>query len=399
MFDRLASRQRKKKHTEDLEVKEKTYAQQVAILEKDVAELAIEREQREDERRMFIHRYQESQRFIDNLQDQMRELKVQHNEETSNLRKKVNILTEQLEVGQATALSMAPSSACYNDFNADMEALNMGTHDMGTHDWENFVFVNELQHDSADDLTFGHEHLESSPTLMNRLSADTIVPSPSRKATETSTDQPIATSLLFMLLLCGAFVASKSGNSPSSEMPKMPAEVRAAAPTVLSNLLSEAAGPSSQSTFKPEREPQPSGVASLGGRMDSRLDSRMDRMHHRLISPTKQQEIDQAFSLTTAQYASIANMNYPSYDEQSTSGQREGSQRLRRSLGEALASMEQEHQHSSKADVYTRSLLWSQIPLDVVNEFKEMVADHNEVDAQRKRQTSHDEMYGYKVEQ
>ena len=369
-------------------MKEKTYAQQVAILEKDVAELAMERQQRDDERRMFIHRYQESQRFVDTLQEQVRELKVQHNEETSNLRKRVNILTEQLEAGQATSMPTAPSSTGYNDFNADMEALNMGTHD-----WDNFVFVDEL-HDSADDFTFDPQHLKQSPTLTKRPSSNTVVPSPPRRATETSADQPIATSLLFMLLLCGAFVASKSGNSPSSDMPKMPAEVRAAAPTVLSSLLSEAAGPSSQSMFKPEREPQPSGVASHNQRPNSRL----DMMYHRLTSPTKQQEIDQAFSLTTAQYASIANMNYPNYDERSASNQPDASQRLRRSLGEALASMEQEHQHSSKADVYTRSLLWSQIPLDVVNEFKEMVADHNEVDAQRNRRMSHDEMYGYKVE-
>ncbi|KAK5129141.1 hypothetical protein LTR08_003806 [Meristemomyces frigidus] len=387
----LASRQRKKKHTEDLEVKEKTYAQQVAILEKDVAELAMERQQREDERRMFVHRCQESQRLIETLQEQMMELKVQHNEETSNLRKKVNILTEQLEAGQSTAMSAAPSSTGYNDFNADMENLNMGPHD-----WESFIFANELQHDSPDDFTFDPrpEHLRQSPTLEKRPSSSTIVPSPTNKPGENASDQPIATSLLFMLLLCGAFVASKSGTSQSGEMPKMPAEVRAAAPTVLNNLLLGAGSSATQGMFQAECDPQPSGLASHSQASGSRL----EQMHHHLTSPTKQQEVDQAFSLTTAQYASIANMNYPSYDERPTSNQPGASRRPRRSLGEALASMEQEFQHSSKADVYTRSLLWSQIPLDVVNQFKEMVADHNEIDARRNQRTSHDGMYGYKVE-
>jgi len=54
--------------------------------------------------------------------------------------------------------------------------------------------------------------------------------------------------------------------------------------------------------------------------------------------------------------------------------------------------------------VYTRSLLWDQIPADVVKQFKEMVRDHDEIEArQRQRRTSHetthDDMFGYKLEQ
>ncbi|KAK5127044.1 hypothetical protein LTR85_008403 [Meristemomyces frigidus] len=391
----LASRQRKKKHTEELEVKEKGYAQQVVVLEKEMAELAFDRQQRQEECQVLLHRYQESQRVIETLQEQIRGLKVQHNEETSSLRKKVNILTDQLEAGPAPAMSAAPSSTGFTEFNAEMEALNMEPHD-----WDNFIFVNDLQHDAPDDFTFDPrpEHIKQSPVLEKRPSSDTVMPSPPKKNLESPSEQPVATGLIFMLLLCGAFVASKPASLQPRDMPQMPAEVRDAAPTVLNNLLSEAGSSSihaqSRNMQRADHEPLPSGLPFHSNGPNSRL----EQMHHRLISPTKQQEIDQAFSLTTAQYASITNMNYPVQNEHDGLHQREPSRRPKRNLAEALASMQQKHQQSSKAEVYTRSLLWDQIPGDVVQQFKEMVADQNEIDARRTQRTSHDDMYGYKLE-
>lgn len=391
---RLASRQRKKKHTEELEVKEKGYAQQVVVLEKEVSDLVFDRQQRQEECQLLLHRYQESQRIIETLQDQIRGLKVQHNEETSTLRKRVNILTEQLEAGPAPAMSAAPSSTGFTDFNAEMEALNMEPHD-----WDNFIFVNDMHHDNMDDFTFDPrpEPVKQSPVLEKRPSSDTVVPSPPKKFSDSPTEQPIATGLLFMLLLCGAFVASKPASLQPRDMPKMPAEVRDAAPTVLNSLLSETGSSStyaqSRSMQRPIYEAQPSGP-SFGRHEPS---SRLDHMHHRLISPTKQQEIEQAFSLTTAAYASISNTNYPAHDEHDESSQRDASRRPRRNLAEALANMQQQHQQSSKAEVYTRSLLWNQIPVDVVQQFKEMVADQKEIDAHRSQRTT-DDMYGYKLE-
>jgi hypothetical protein len=70
----------------------------------------------------------------------------------------------------------------------------------------------------------------------------------------------------------------------------------------------------------------------------------------------------------------------------------------RRNLAEMLANMQDEHTQNSKAEVYTRSLLWDQIPTDVVRQFKEMVRDHHEIETRQQSQTSHDDMYGLKVE-
>ncbi|KAM3419295.1 hypothetical protein BST61_g5232 [Cercospora zeina] len=362
----LASRQRKKKHTEDLEVKEKSYTTQIAMLEAQLGEFTRERDVRERERQVMHQRLAESQRLIDTMQDEKREMMMRHNEEASQLRRRVQILTEQLEVGPAPAMSAAPSSNGFTDFNAEMEALNMGTHD-----WDNFIFVNDLSDGNADDFTFAAKQEPSKKTSMPAPA----VPSSNKRSTEAVNDQPIASGLLFMLLLCGAWIASKPPASQPHDLPQMPPDVRAAAPAVLDSLLSEAGAPPGenryQATADAAQEPMPSGHP-VSGRL-----SKIDRMHHAMTASTKQQQIDQAFSLTQAQYASITNSNGHTY------GQPVGQEPVppqRRVLAEALANLEHEQPANNKAEVYTRSLLWGQIPSDVVRQFKELVREHNELD-------------------
>ncbi|RMX96125.1 hypothetical protein D0868_11352 [Hortaea werneckii] len=392
----LASRQRKKKHTEDLEIKEKSFTGQITMLEDQIKHLSLQCQQRDEERRMLVHRYQESQRVIESLQEQMRDLKVQHNEENSKLRKKVNILTAEIEAGPAPAMSAAPSSTGFTDFNAEMEALNMGCHD-----WDP-VFFEDLRNASPDDFSFdmrSAEPINQSPVLEKRQSSNTIVPDSHPKNKELVSEQPIATGLLFMLLLCGAFVASKPPNSQARGVLQMPAEVRAAAPTILNNLLSET-GPDatpSQTISYAGHEPRPSGATHQGRNQQSRL----DQMHHHITMPTKPQEIDDAFSLTTAQYASINNMNYPGYHDAPAQQHQHNAPRTKRNLAETLANLRNKEQQAGRAEVYTRSLLWDQIPTEVIKQFKEMVADQNEIDARRNQQKTDNmnDAYGsYKLE-
>lgn len=391
----LASRQRKKKHTEDLETKEKNYTHQIAMLEKELQAQSLEFQQREHN---LAHRLQESQSMIESLQEEMRSMRLAHNEETSSLRRKINYLQDQADACPAPAMSAAPSSTGFTDFAEELNALNMGSHElgMGPHEWD-FFMVNDLQQDPDDfALDIRSDPPASSPMLAKQPSTSTMVPSPSKKACNGNNDQPIATGLLFMLLLCGAFVASKPPRSQPPDMPKMPAEVRAAAPAVLNNLLLEGTAPNAPTTVNVGHEPQASGTPYKNPRHSNRL----DQLHHHITAPTKQQELDQAAQLTTAQYASISNINFDHGDRPASSNAPAPSG-ARRNLAEILASMQQEHRQSSKAEVYTRSLLWEQIPVDVVRQFREMVRDHEEIEARQKQQGvdhQHEEMYGFKVE-
>nr|POF12736.1 hypothetical protein CFP56_09888 [Quercus suber] len=399
-LDRLASRQRKKKHTEDLEVKEKGYTQQIHMLEQDRLALANDLDRRQEDQQVLLRSLDEAHRANEMLQEQMRHMQTQHNEETSILRKRINILTEHLE---APVMSAAPSSTGFTEFNAEMEALNMESQD-----WDQFLFSNELpgdqQHDYHLDLRSDQTHHQHQPasTLEKKASAATIVPAP-KKTKEGTTDPPIASSLLFMLLLCGAFVASKPPGSQPRDMIKMPDHVIAAAPAILNQLMSEtgdlqdAHGMTQQPQAPLASHPSHITPRSNLARSDAEPMSRLDQMHSRLLSPTKQQEIDEAFALTPSRWASIANIDFPAA-EASGSSHHDTTRPRRRNLAAALQEMYPEQ--NSKAEVYTRSLLWEQIPADVVQQFKQMVRDHAEIEGRQsnERQNDGSVAYGYKVE-
>lgn len=395
LYFRLASRQRKKKHTEDLETREKEFGRTLDGLQAQIESLQLERQNQERNYQIMNHRLQEAQRIIDTMHEEKRDIMMKHTEETSSLRKRIRVLTDQLDHGPAV-MSADPSSTGFADFNAEMEALNMGPHD-----WDNLIFVNDLHSDTLEDISFDAktEEARPPPQAERTETSNAATTISSKKTSDGAADQHVTSGLLFFLLLCGAFVASKSPSSQSPDLPHVPPDVRAAAPTVLNNLLSDSqvsGTPVNARTPRLGSEPGPSGLPTTPA---SRSRSKLDRMHHRLTAPTRQQEMDSAFALTTAEYASITNMDYRLSDERLPSDRRENeSPRPRRILADTLASMQEEHTRNSKAEVYTRSLLWDQIPADVVKQFREMVRDHNEIEARQQQRQNNDETSAYKVE-
>lgn len=326
-------------------------------------------------------RLQEALRMVETMREERQELVRAHTEETSTLRRQRDILREQLEAGSAPGMT-AQSSSTYADLYPGMEALHMsvGRQDWQQEDWavgDFFPPPTDVFHNQPDPVKPSDMH--------NTRPAAVVAGQGSQKnAAESRNDPPIAQGLLFMLLLCGAFVASKPANSRPSALPNMPANVRAAAPTILNDLL---AGFDSTSGSRPSRvvvnaeQPLPSASTYKGARS-----GRMERVHHSITAPTKQQEMDQAFSLTPAQYASMTNTEFSGFQQPSALAHSEAVNMQRRPLAEALANLEEQPTSSIKAEVYTRSLLWEQIPADVVRQFKDIVRDHNTIEARKQDQ-------------
>lgn len=93
----------------------------------------------------------------------------------------------------------------------------------------------------------------------------------------------------------------------------------------------------------------------------------------------------------------MTSAEFPGFEQPLASSHGNVATPQRRPLAEALANLEEQQTQSVKAEVYTRSLLWEQIPVDVVRQFKEIVRDHNAIEArqqhhqhQQDRRTSHD---------
>lgn len=366
-------------------------------LHEQMQSLNMNRQKLEHEHGVLFHQFEEQRRINEALELEKRDMIMKHNEETSSLRRKIQVLEKDLDSRpeggvHAPAMSAEPSSTGFTEINGELEALNMDP------EWDS-LFFNDVEDDSLATFTFDTipEFAREPQTVEKRHSASTLVPSPSKKSPDNVPEQPIASGLLFFLLLCGAFVASKPASSRPADLPQVPPDVRAAAPKVLDNLLAESSGMVPQSSSRRQvLESEP--TSSHQPQSSTQPRSRMQQVHQRITSPTKQQEIDAAASLTPAQYASITNADY-AYGQRPTSGQRS-----RPNLAEALASMQEENPRSSKAEVYTRSLLWDQIPSHVVQQFKEVIRDHHELESRRQQQQprrhrSQDDRLSFKFEQ
>ncbi|PNS18594.1 Transcriptional activator hacA [Sphaceloma murrayae] len=346
----LASRQRKKQHTEDLEVKEQRYLKQINGLKNELAEMSLSNSRLENEYRVLHQKHAEACHVINAFNLEKEELIMKHTQETGNLRRKIQYLTEQIEDPNDQEYLMSTHTN-FNEFTSDMNALSVNNQP-----WMSSVASNPGQFTTEPDTR--HPATQGDVKLVKR-----------------EPEQPIASGVLFMILLCGAFVASKGNNKPF--VPSMPEEVRVASTTVLDNLLKDprsdmlTAGMAS-TNMQHQHPPQISSPPQSHPHWPHHLQQQDSRhnLYRSLTMPTSHQEADHIFSLTPAEYNSLTSPeSYTAYHPQPTVTPR-------RNLAETLANVRQESiSKVPPAEVYTRSLLWDQIPADIVKQFKELVKE------------------------
>lgn len=285
--------------------------------------------------------------MIQSLQMEKEELVRMHTLETGDLRKKVSVLTEHVQKLEMEAATPVPAQTCTNDF-SDFESLTID----GA--WDGISFLNDFPETEV--------KTESSTALVRKELGDL-----------SSGDKPAGQGLLLMLLLFGAYVASK-GASPS--LPTMSDDVRAASATILEDIITEAGVSATTASFLSQSS-APAGVESWSSSIPS-AHVNMAQLSHNgfapsilgdfadsLTHPTQEQEHEQLFGMSAAQYNAVNEQHFGhSQPVKSTSTGR-------RNLAESLAAMRSTS--GKKTDVYTRSLLWDQVPQDVVRQFAKMV--------------------------
>jgi hypothetical protein len=340
----LDSRQRKKQHTERLEDEKKHYTALISDLEEDLAEAKLALDE-------WARKEQQYQQYIENMQMEKEEIVRAHTIESGDLRKKVSVLTDHIGRLESTAMSTVPSSTGFSADYSDIDSLTMD----GA--WDNISFLNDFTVDPE-------VKVENS-----------IVPAKkAENALLTEPEKPAAQGLLLMLLLFGAFVASK-GSSPS--IPRMSDDVRAASATLLEDIFKDAGVPQSSSVSE-AIAPLPSGstwstgpVQSMGGHeMVGVTSSALGDLADTLAQPSEAQNHEQLFSLSAAQYNGLTSQEFLHHTPQRSTSQG------RRNLGETLAAMRATSKNSA-AEVYTRSLLWDQVPSEVVRNFAKLVSECN----------------------
>ncbi|KAI9825970.1 MAG: hypothetical protein M1826_006861 [Phylliscum demangeonii] len=355
----LDSRQRKKLHTERLEEEKKQYTNLIADLEEECARLKIrdaEHHRLQEEWALTQQRYE---RYLESVHLAKEEMIRRHTLETADLRKKNAFLTEHVPTADgAVAMSAVASSAAFAADVAELDGLGLDPSG-----WNEYGFM----HDFA---------VEADAKPVSTLA---VVPARGEKGA-VADEHPSATSgLLLLLLLCGAFVASKSSTTSVPAIPRMPDSIRAASATVLDNIFKDAGvappAPGRLVSATPAEALAPAGSALSWARIPTGADdglvglssSSLDVLQRQLLQPTKEQEAEQLFSLTAEQYNSLmCPPDAPLFPESGLGP---------RPLDAGLAALRKNPAGSSAAEVYTRSLLWDKVPADVVREFAQFVAD------------------------
>jgi hypothetical protein len=341
---RLDSRQRKKQHTERLEDEKKHYTALINDLEEDLAEAKLALDE-------WARKEQQYQQYIENMQLEKEEMVRANTIESGDLRKKVSVLTDHIGRLESTAMSTVPSSTGFSADYSDIDSLTMD----GA--WNNISFLNDFSVDPE-------VKVENSPVPVKK-SENSLLSEP---------EKPAAQGLLLMLLLFGAFVASK-GSSPS--IPRMSDDVRAASATLLDDIFKDA-GVQQSSSVSEAIVPRPSGnswsaapIQSMGGnKMIGVTSSTLGDLADTLAQPSEEQNHEQLFSLSAVQYNGLTSQDFLEHTPTRSTSQG------RRNLGETLAAMRASSKKSA-AEVYTRSLLWDQVPSEVVRNFAKLVSECN----------------------
>ncbi|WYZ34632.1 hypothetical protein EsH8_I_000908 [Colletotrichum jinshuiense] len=339
----LDSRQRKKQHTERLEDEKKQFAAVLTDMEEEMAEMRKQMEQ-------LLREKQFNQEYIESLTMEKEEMIRTHTIESGELRKKVSVLTEHVQRLESAAMT-APSNNAFVSGYDDMDGMTMP----GT--WDNVNFLGEYPME---------QEVKQELQVVPAKKAEVPFPAEPEKSSSQG-------GILFMLFLVGAFVLS-SRSTPA--IPRVSEDVRAEAATLLENVFKDAGINEASNTLQ-ALAPQPSGgswvgnsAVSLGdASMGGMASSMLGQLGDSLTQPTDEQTNEQLFGLSAAQYNGVNSQDFlNNAPERSTS-------QGRKNLAEALAAMRNNKQ--SAADVYTRSLLWDQIPSEVVRNFAKMVSDSN----------------------
>ncbi len=303
------------------------------------------------------------------LERKQEEMISRHTIETGELRKKISVLTNEVQ-SMSHAATTAPG---FPGAFAEMEGMAMDC------SWDNMPMFGEFPMEQA------ASEVKQEMQIVPAAKRSEVVALPTTTTT-TDSEKPAAQQggLLFMLFLVGAFVLSSRSSTPS--IPRVSEDVRAASATLLESVLKDAGVSQVASGLQAAMAPQPSSSATAWAQasqpslsmaapmVDHVAPSVLGDMADVLTQPTEHQTNEQIFSLSAAQYNDLTSHDFL---QGALPTERSTTSLGRRNLAEALATIRSSDKQSTAAEVYTRSLLWDQIPRDVVRTFARMVAESN----------------------
>ena len=365
---RLDSRQRKKQHTERLEDEKKQYTAIVGDMEEEMNDLRSQVE-------MLMRDKQATYDYIESMNHEKEEMIRVHTIETGELRKKIGVLSEHVQ-----RLETSPAAAAAAAAGVNMSAGQQAMYDDGLDGmmmmpggWGGCGFLNEHLDPIEVDLD---TEIKDDSQQQQQQQQQLI-------AKKSESDKPAAPGgLLFMLLLVGAFVLSNLSMPPVHRVSE---DVRVASASLLESVFNDAGvGAVNNPNTIVAAAPMPSGTLAQTWHAMSSSSSSSSATHaasthmslgdlgDQLTQPTQQQTNEQIFSMTPGQYNGVTEQDFVARPNQPLRSTSQG----RRNLADAVAAIRHGISgHSGVGEVYTKSLLWDQIPNQIVREFASMISE------------------------
>ncbi|RMZ89324.1 hypothetical protein DV736_g3452, partial [Chaetothyriales sp. CBS 134916] len=369
----LDSRQRKKTHTEKLEMEKKNFTEEKKVLEDHIANL----ENRLDhEQAQCMQQREQFENFIQQLQCDLNDAIRAKTIETGDLRRQNNFLKECVKDLERQQAKGHQAGAAVDTFSNNFTNFSNLDIDDG--------WVNEFDGTFSDDLKMGGDD-----TPQRSLTPRPTPMSEPQQGLSTK-EAPFSWNSFYMCLLVGAFIASTTSSSDatsaasssvSTSLPPLSEDYRIEAGNVLKAVLAADAD-SIQPFIPPGISTNPSTstgfpttitgieLSQIGGASSS-----LDSLHATLTTPSRQQQMQAAFSLTPEQYSHITNPDGIFDDDD---GDAHPAPKPPSQLEQMFASLQaQRDEHDLLTGLGSksrkRSLLLERVPEKVLRDFREMV--------------------------
>ena len=387
----LDSRQRKKSHTEKLE-QEKMFSQQKQDME-DAIQTA--RDALQAERDLWMQERQQYDQYIRGLELERDEAIRTKTLETADLRRKISFLKDHVKdlERQLAVREYSTTNAASHDFSNDYTSFgNLDIDDA----WEDeFGFNDMSQHEDLkmDSMDVIQQQLTPKP---HPVSFTSSLPKSSDNKSDVS-----FWNAFYMCLLFGAFVATNStssvrgvnsntasASSSSSSVnipptasttitiPSLSEDYRAEAGNVLKAVLNS--NPESLSAANPLRSFH---AAAHHANSNAASSTHLETLHNTLTSPTPEQAVASAFSLSADSYNHITNPDFLMDHDNTHADIDEAAFEHKLTPLQARYKARREEREASGIDRILSggeqrggaSLLWDRVPAKVLRDFHEMV--------------------------
>ncbi|KIV88336.1 hypothetical protein PV10_08028 [Exophiala mesophila] len=380
----LDSRQRKKNHTERLEMDKIEWDQEKRDL---LAQQEAEREQWAHQQEQWMHRVAQLEQIIRTVEYERDEAIRTKVIETSELRRMNNLLKDTVKdftrQNQQASRPFATDSS--DSFASDFSAFNVDD------SWDAFS-LNEVDRDlKMEDPNPNPLHRHTTPQPPISTNSESTV-----DASDKGSDVKVETGTFSwntfnMCLLAGAFLVAQAGTKTSGsssstalvnpDLPTLSQDYHAEARNVLNAVFGPGSDVVDQSLPSRPAPPVEAGFNHGPSTLQTAGSaSSLETLHSTLTTPSRQQQVAAAFSLSANSYNHIANPD-TIFDDDDDDENDAGEVKPTR-LQQLFARIQADTDHLDKmsgmgSKARERSVLLDRVPEKVLRDFKEMIARTN----------------------